>query len=183
MLMPLPDKHFYTSEDYWSLPEGERAELIDGELYAMAPPSYRHQKLISEFTQAIGSFIKAHDGSCEVIPAPFAVNLDADDKNWVEPDINVICDQKKLTDRGCNGAPDFIIEIVSPSTQGMDYLKKFLLYQRHGVREYWIVNPVTESVMVYRFEEDNSAPYSFQDTIPVGIYGGELKICIADFLR
>jgi hypothetical protein len=94
--MPLPDKHFYTSEDYWSLPEGERAELIDGELYAMAPPSYRHQKLISEFTQAIGSFIKAHDGSCEVIPAPFAVNLDADDKNWVEPDINVICDQKKL---------------------------------------------------------------------------------------
>jgi Uma2 family endonuclease len=65
----------------------------------------------------------------------------------------------------------------------MDYLKKLLLYQRHGVREYWIVNPVTESVMVYRFEEDNSAPYSFQDTIPVGIYGGDLKICIADFLR
>lgn len=181
--MPLPKRDIYTSTDYWNLPDGERAELIDGQLYAMAPPSFRHQKLISEFTQAIGAYIKSHNGDCEVIPAPFAVNLDADDKNWVEPDISVICDKSKLTDRGCSGAPDFIIEVVSPSTQRIDYLKKLLLYQKHGVREYWIVNPETGSVMVYSFEKDNSAPYSFENIIPVGIYDGQLSICVAELLK
>ena len=78
--MPLPRGHHYTSEDYWNLPEGHRAELIDGQLYNMAPPGFRHQKLLSEFTQAFGSFVKSRNGLCEVVPAPFAVNLNADDK-------------------------------------------------------------------------------------------------------
>ena len=99
--MPLPKEHSYTIEDIYALPEGERAELIDGQLYSMAPPSYMHQKLVSEFTQSIGQYIKTHNGSCEVIPAPFAVFLNQDDRTYVEPDISVICDHNKLSDRGC----------------------------------------------------------------------------------
>lgn len=164
-------QHTYTSEDYWNLSEGDRAELIDGQLYAMAPPSLKHQKLISEFTQIIGNYIKSHGGGCEVIPAPFAVNLDAEDKNWVEPDISVICDKKKLTDRGCTGAPDFVIEIVSQSSRKMDYNRKNTLYSDSGVREYWIVDPQKERTTVYYFEED-AAPtiFTFDQDISVGIF-------------
>lgn len=180
--MPLPSEHSYTSADYWNLPEGERAELIDGQLYNMAPPIRIHQELVFQIGKIIGNYIDSHDGDCKVYPAPFAVNLDADDKNWVEPDISVICDKSKLTDRGCSGAPDWIIEITSPSTQGHDYLKKLLLYQKHGVREYWIVNPSAKSVMVYDFEHGDSAGYSFDDQIPSAIYDFDLKICISDLL-
>lgn len=181
--MPLPRDQICTSEDYWNLPEGERAELIDGQLYSMAPPSRIHQELISEFTQSIGSYIKSNGGNCKIYPAPFAVNLDAQNKNWVEPDISVICDKSKLTDRGCQGAPDWIIEVVSPSTQSHDYLKKLWLYQKSNVREYWIVNPQTENITVYTFAEDSSASYSFGDSIPVGIYNDQLSICVADLLK
>ena len=102
--MPLLKNH-YTSEDYWNLPEGERAELIDGKFYDMAPPSRIHQRLVSKLTSIIDQYISDHHGPCQVYPAPFAVNLDADDKDWVEPDVSVICDPNKLTDRGCSGAP------------------------------------------------------------------------------
>ena len=173
----------HTSDDYWNLPEGERAELINGKLYAMSPPGFRHQKLISEFTQAIGSYIKKHRGDCEVLPAPFAVNLDAEDENWVEPDVSVICDKNKLTDRGCKGAPDFIIEIVSPSSRKMDYNKKNTLYSEAGVREYWIVDPEKERTTAYRFEEDAApAIFPFEQEITVGIYG-DLTITVADLLK
>ena len=117
--MPLP-KQYHTSKDYWNLPEGQRAELIDGTLYDMAPPSYRHQFLIAKLSFVIQEYIFSHAGNCQLLMAPFAVNLDADDKNWVEPDISVICDRNKLHDQGCFGAPDWIIEIVSPSSRRMD---------------------------------------------------------------
>jgi len=94
--MPSPGEHRYTSEDYWNLSEGRRAELIDGQLYDMAPPDRIHQELISEFTQLLGSYIKSQGGACKVYPAPFAVNLDADDKDWVEPDVSVVYDLSKL---------------------------------------------------------------------------------------
>lgn len=179
--MPLL-KNLYTSEDYWNLPEDEHAELIDGQLYAMAPPSRIHQKLVSEFTQIIGSYIKSNSGNCEVYPSPFAVNLDAKDKDWVEPDISVICDKNKLTDRGCSGAPDFIIEIVSPGSRKMDYNLKNALYSNAGVREYWIVDPVKERTTIYHYEED-AAPIiiPFSESITVGIYKN-LVITIADLL-
>lgn len=179
--MPLL-KNLYTSEDYWNLPENEHAELIDGQLYAMAPPSRIHQKLVSEFTQIIGSYIKSNSGNCEVYPSPFAVNLDAEDKDWVEPDISVICDKNKLTDRGCSGAPDLIIEIVSPGSRKMDYNLKNALYSNAGVREYWIVDPVKERTTIYHYEED-AAPIiiPFSEPITVGIYQN-LIIKIADLL-
>ena len=169
--MPLPQDYYYTSEDYWNIPEGERAEQIDGHLYAMAPPNFIHQKLVSKFTKIIGNYIDSHGGKCEVIPAPFAVNLDADDKNWVEPDISVICDPNKLTDKGCLGAPDWIIEVTSPSDPQRDYGIKLFKYRTAGVREYWIVNPQKRTVMVYDFEkEQRSNQYNMEDDIPVCIY-------------
>ncbi len=180
--MALAQEKIYTSEDYWNLPEGKRAELIDGQLYNMAPPNRIHQKLIMELTAVIHNHIKKSGGSCEVYPAPFAVNLNADDDTWVEPDISVICDKNKLSDRGCNGAPDWIIEIISPSTQSRDYLKKLWLYQKAGVREYWIVNPITHVVNVFDFEhEEKNIQYSFDNEIPVCIYE-ELSICISDLI-
>lgn len=179
--MPLLKDHF-TSEDYWNLPEGERAELIDGRFYNMAPPSRIHQKISGQIYKIVSNYIDAHHGSCEVYAAPFAVNLDADDKNWVEPDISVICDPNKLTDRGCTGAPDLIFEIVSPASRKMDYSLKNTIYSEAGVREYWIVDPAKERVTVYHYEED-VAPviYSFSQEISVGIYQG-LTIRIDDLI-
>ena len=180
--MPLPKNNSYTIEDIFALPEGKRAELIDGQIYDMAPPSPFHQKLVMELSATIRNYIRAKGGSCEVYPAPFAVFLNKDTQNYVEPDISVICDVDKIDHKGCNGAPDFIIEIVSPSSQRMDYLTKLLKYRSAGVREYWIVNPVTKTVQVYSFEgNENSTQYSFDKEIPVTIYS-HLKICISDLL-
>ena len=181
--MPLLKNDQYTSEDYWNLPEGTRAELIDGKLYDMAPPSRIHQEISYQLSRVIGNYIAEKGGNCKVYPAPFAVNLDADDKDWVEPDISVICDPNKLTDRGCFGAPDLIIEIASPASSKMDYIKKNVLYLEAGVKEYWIVNPIKEWVTVYRYEED-AAPtnYTFTQPITVGIYKN-LTITIADLLN
>ena len=180
--MPLLKNH-YTSEDYWNLPEGERAELIDGKFYDMAPPSRIHQEISGQIYKTITNYIDASRGSCKVYAAPFAVNLDADDRDWVEPDISVICDPNKLTDCGCSGAPDLIFEIVSPSSRRMDYNRKNTLYSDAGVREYWIVDPAKKRVTVYHYEDD-AAPiiYSFTQDIPVGIYPG-LTIKINDLLE
>lgn len=171
--MPLPKPNFYTSADYWNLPDDERAELIGGKMYAMAPPSRIHQELIAELLTAIHQHIKDHGGDCKAYPAPFAVNLDADDENWVEPDISVICDKNKLTDRGCCGAPDFIIEIVSPSSRRHDYSVKNTLYSQAGVREYWIVDPAKERTTIYRYEEDDAPTiYAFDTPIESNIFPG-----------
>ena len=139
--MAVPQEKIHTIEDIYALPEGQRAELINGQIYNMAPPNTTHQQLVSGFTMTIGNYIRSKNGICRVFPAPFAVFLNRDDKTYVEPDISVICSKDKLDDRGCNGAPDWIIEIVSPSSKQMDYLIKLLRYQTAGVREYWIAAP------------------------------------------
>lgn len=171
--MPLMKQEFYTIEDIFALPEGERAELIKGELYMMAPPSTGHQRLVHFFDKKIGNYIDAHHGTCEVFPAPFGVFLKDDKGNdaYVEPDISVICDPDKLDHKGCHGAPDWVIEIVSPSSKRMDYLRKMNLYLMAGVREYWIVDPIRESVIVYR-QDDDGVPvlHKFGERIRVGIY-------------
>lgn len=162
----------YTTADIYALPEGERAELIDGEIYYMAPPSTKHQRLVHFFDREIGNYIQKQHGECEVFPAPFAVFLNENDKNYVEPDISVICDKDKITDQGCNGAPDWIIEIVSPGSRKMDYYRKLFKYRTAGVREYWVVDPDKEITTVYHFELDNMEEYSFGEDVPVGIYEG-----------
>ncbi len=180
--MPQLREKIYTSEDYWNLPEGERAELIDGQLITMAPPSPIHQDISAALTSELRNYIKKNAGNCKVYAAPFAVNLNANDDTWVEPDISVICDKNKITDRGCNGAPDFVVEIVSPSSRKHDYRTKMTLYADAGVREYWIVDPAKERTTVYRYEED-AAPtiIPFNQSITVGIYG-DLNITISELL-
>lgn len=181
--MPLPKSNTYTIDDIYALPEGQRAELIDGQIYDMAPPSPMHQELVMELSATLRDYIKKNGGPCKVYPAPFAVFLNEDDRNYVEPDISVICDSSKVDNRGYQGAPDFIIEIVSPSSQRMDYLTKLFKYRTAGVREYWIVNPFQRTVQVYSFEgTEDSTQYSFDDEITVTIYG-DLKICVADLLK
>lgn len=161
---------FYTIEDIYNLPDGQRAELIDGELYMMTTPNRIHQKLVKDFTYLIEEHIRRKNGDCEVYPAPFAVFLNANNDIYLEPDISVICDKNKLTDEGCKGAPDWIIEIVSPSSRAMDYNKKLLKYGTAGVREYWIVDPMKERITVYNFEHDTVEEYSFSDKVKAGIY-------------
>lgn len=138
----------------------------------MAPPNTRHQRLVSDLHYQIRDFINRNSGTCEVFPAPFAVFLNENDQNYVEPDISVICDKNKITDKGCNGAPDWVIEIVSPSSKQMDYYKKLFKYRTAGVREYWVVDPERNLVTVYDFEKDSMEEYSFDKYVPVGIYEG-----------
>lgn len=168
--MSLPQEKLYTTADIYDLPEGQRAELIDGQIYYMAPPNRRHQKISSQLHGKIWNYISSKNGSCEVYSAPFAVFLNEDDRNYVEPDISVICDPEKLTDRGCMGAPDWIIEIVSPSSRRMDYFVKLFKYRSSGVREYWIVDPDKKQIIAYDFINDDMNQYTFADSVKVGIY-------------
>lgn len=181
--MPSAKKETYTTDYIYALPEGQRAELIDGVVYNMVPPNRIYQKIVTNFSGEIRDYIKKNNGSCEVYAAPFAVFLNADDKTYVEPDISVICDPSKLDDRGCNGAPDWIIEVAFPSTKRIDYSIKLFKYRSAGVREYWIVNPLTKTVNVYDLEkEEMSDQYIFDDDIPVCIYDG-LVINISELLK
>ena len=168
--MPLLNEKLFTVEDVYELPEGERAELIDGKFYLMVPPGRRHQEIVGDLFGEIREFIKKNNGFCKPYIAPFAVFLNEDNKNYVEPDISVICDQSKLSDRGCEGAPDWVIEVVSPSSHRMDYMIKLFKYRTACVREYWIVDPSKEQITVYDLTNDEISLYTFEDKVPVGIY-------------
>ena len=141
----------YTYQDILDLPEGKRAEVIDGRWYDIAPPSYIHQKIVSIFTQQLSNYIQDRGRDCEVLPAPFGVFLTDDDRNYLEPDISVICDHDKISDRGCEGAPDLVIEIISPSTRDKDYGTKMAAYKKAGVKEYWIIDDIEDVIVQYFF--------------------------------
>ena len=166
----------YTVEDYEALPENVRVELIDGVFYELYPkaeaPLTIHQRVVMELSYRIRRFIDEKDGSCEVFPAPFAVRVNNDDKTSVEPDISVICDPSKISRKGCEGAPDWVIEVISPGTEKHDHITKTSLYITAGVREYWIVDPHKEKIVVYQFDSDGPLPnvYTFKDTVKAGIY-------------
>lgn len=118
----------YTIVDIEALPDGERAELIDGEMFMMATPMTVHQRILVKLILKIGSYIEQNKDNCELLPAPFGVFIKKDDRNYVEPDISVICHGDRLDEKGCHGAPDWVIEIVSPSSRKMDYVRKTKLY-------------------------------------------------------
>lgn len=170
--MGVVQQMFYTEDDYYNLPEDVRAELIDGQIYYQAAPSRIHQEMLSFLFKKIAFYIDDKNGFCKVYPAPFAVKLSADRENIVEPDISVICDRNKLTERGCTGAPDWIVEIISPGNPEHDYIRKLNLYKDAGVREYWIVDPRSEKVLVYHLEQGKFqfGQNTFQDKVKVGIY-------------
>ena len=160
----------YTIEDIYNLQQGKRAELIDGEIYMMASPSTIHQRLVMALSNRIYNYIDSKQGSCEVFLSPFAVFLNADNEIYLEPDISVICDKSKITDEGCKGAPDWVIEIVSQSSKRMDYYIKLFRYRTAGVKEYWVVDPEKNHVIVYDFEHDEVMDYTFSDKVKAGIY-------------
>ncbi|MDB2122851.1 Uma2 family endonuclease [Clostridium paraputrificum] len=170
----------YTYNDYLTYDEGERIEIIEGNIYAMSPaPSRIHQKIIMKISNQLENYIKSNNGSCEVYPAPFDVILKNDDeevgnsKNVVQPDISVICDKSKLTDKGCTGSPNMIIEVVSPYNPSNDFVKKLNLYQDYKVQEYWIINPMKKNILVYNLTDtgyDTPNMYSFNDVVPVSIF-------------
>ncbi|MBO6207234.1 MAG: Uma2 family endonuclease [Lachnospiraceae bacterium] len=116
------------------------------------------------------NYIDRKGGKCEAIPAPFGVFLEENDENYVEPDLSVICDTAKLQDDGCHGTPDWVIEIVSPASRKMDCFIKQEKYRKAGVREYWIVDPETNIIRVFRYEKGEMKDYPFTEDIPVGIY-------------
>ncbi|MCI6019394.1 MAG: Uma2 family endonuclease [Clostridiales bacterium] len=136
----------------------------------MAPPTRKHQKITGALYRKIADYIDAKGGSCEVDIAPFAVFLNENDKTYVEPDISVICDRDKLNDKGYVGAPDWIIEVVSQGSRRMDYFTKLFKYKTAGVREYWLVDPDKNRIMVYHFDTEEIAEYSFADSVQSGIY-------------
>lgn len=181
--MPLLKTKSYTIDDIYALPDGKRAELLDGKIYDMVPPSPLHQELVAVLTTSLQNYVAKKHGNCKIYPASFAVFIKEDDSNYVEPDISLVCDHNKISNRGCEGAPDFIIEIVSPSSRKMDYSTKNALYADAGVREYWIVDPARERTTIYRYEED-VAPViiPFGDTIKLKIYE-DFQICISDLLK
>ncbi len=148
----------YTVADIYDLPDGERAEIIDGRWHAMAPPSRVHQRIVQQLSYSLESYIRGNGGDCQVYTAPFAVFLKDDDQNYLEPDISVICDKNKLDDKGCHGAPDIVMEVLSPSTRDRDLGIKLYLYRESGVREYWAINPEIGATTVYSFSlEDENA--------------------------
>lgn len=170
-IMVSPAAPAYTTADIRALPEGKRAELIDGKMYMMSSPTLIHQEISMWLTARIFDYIRENNGRCRVLPAPFGVFIKGDDRNYFEPDISVVCDRKKLSREGCHGAPDWIIEIVSPSSRKMDYIQKTAAYMEAGVGEYWIVDPDSGTVSVYCFRESaEPVPYSFTDRIPSATY-------------
>lgn len=168
--MALKELNTYTINDIYELPDGQRAELIDGKVYYMAPSTRGHQRIVGELFATIREHIRKNNGKGEVDIAPFGVFIDADDKSYVEPDICVIMDSNKLDDKGCNGAPDWVIEVVSPASRKVDYTTKLFKYRSAGVREYWLVDFEKSRVMVYNFSQDDMTEYSFTEDIPAGIY-------------
>lgn len=169
--MPLPQQQIITLEDYEALPEDTRAEVFNGQIQYMASPSQAHQAILTELLLTIATYIKSKNGKCSVFPAPFDVKLSDKPLTIVQPDIMIVCDKDKLDGKRCNGAPDFIIEIVSPGNSSDDYIKKLYYYKTYDVREYWIVDPIRRIVTVNYFEGDSiSVQYPFCATIKVNIY-------------
>ena len=142
----------FTIEDIYALPDGVRAELMNGKLYYMATPTRTHQKLTGGLFLTVANHIRSKNGSCEVYIPPFAVFPFNDEKTYLEPDLTVVCDLSKLDEKGCHGAPDWVIEVLSPGTRGKDMGIKLFKYRNAGVREYWILDPERKSVIVYNFE-------------------------------
>lgn len=166
-----PKNKCITLEQYESLPPDRRAEVFDGIIYDMSSPSQEHQTISMELSTILNTYMKSKKAPCRVFHAPFDVKLFDSPLTIVQPDILIVCDTDKLDGKRCNGAPDFIIEIVSPGNPADDYIRKLYYYKNAGVREYWIVDPRRKTVTVNYFEKNLlSIQYSFDSTIKVNIY-------------
>jgi Uma2 family endonuclease len=173
----------YTWADYLEWDETPRMELVDGEAVAMAPPSGPHQGVVGELFYRIRGFLEGKP--CKVYPAPYAVRLnpreDGGDDTVFEPDIVVVCDPAKRDKQGCKGPPDLVIEVLSPSTVRHDRIVKFRKYQQAGVREYWIVDPETQSIQACVLENGRYVTFVYDETdiAPVAVLPG-CRIALKD---
>ena len=178
----------YTLEDYLALPEDQRVELIDGVIYDMGAPTSFHQLIGGEVYRQISNYIHDHKGPCVPFIAPTDVQLDCDNRTIVQPDVMVVCDRSRINRSRIFGAPDFVLEVFSPSTRNKDIFVKGQKYMRAGVREYWMVDPMKKTVVTYHFlsEDDTDMHmYTFEDKVPLAIYDGDLSIDfkeIADYI-
>jgi Uma2 family endonuclease len=181
----------YTYADYLTWMDDVRRELFDGFIKLMTPaPSRRHQDISTNFMRILSVFL--YKKECKLYHAPSDVRFPKDKNSRddqqvytvLQPDLFVVCDLSKLDDRGCLGAPDFVIEIISPKNSKRDTRDKFDIYQEHGVREYWIVNPSDENVTVFLLDEKGKfqfvSIYAEDDKIPVNIFNGELKVDLTE---
>lgn len=167
-----PQLEIITLEQYEDLPENRRIEVFEDVIYDMASPSQEHQTILTELLVSLRNYIRNKGGNCSVFPAPFDVKLNDTPLIIVQPDLMIVCDKDKLDGKRCNGAPDFIIEIVSSSNPSDDYIRKLYYYKNYGVREYWIVDPRRQKVIVYYLNQTDFEMeiYTFQDNIKVNIY-------------
>lgn len=174
----------YTIEDYLAWPEEVRVELIDGVIYDMGAPGFDHQKIAGEIHRQIANYIMDNNGKCEAGISPVDVQLDRDDRTMVQPDVLVLCDSGKLVKGRVFGAPDFVLEVISPSTKKRDYFKKLTKYENAGVREYWILDPYKKQLLVFFFEGDIYAQiHDMTKPVPVNIYEGKLEIRLDHILK
>jgi Uma2 family endonuclease len=172
------EERYFTYADYksWELAPGERFEIIYGEAYAMAGPALYHQGILIALAAKFYNFLEGKP--CKAYPAPLDVRLfyeeDESDDTVVQPDLTVICDEKKRGPEGCRGVPDMVVEILSPSNTALEMERKFELYRQAGVREYWVIAPEHKTLHAYRFEAGQIAArsYSSDDTALVGILPG-----------
>jgi Uma2 family endonuclease len=172
----------YSFADYLSWLDNKRRELFDGYVHEMAAPAWQHQDANAQLIIELGLLIRRHSGHCKVFSAPFDVRLPVngeteDGKIYtvVQPDVIVLCDLSKLKGTGCIGAPDLVIEIHSPSTSYYDMNKKYHLYERHGVREYWVVYPLDHVISVFTLGSDGKYGEGVEynsGAVPIGIFGG-----------
>lgn len=173
----------YTMKDIEQLSEGMMVELINGKLHFITAPSRMHQFLVTNILVRMFNHIKEKQGNCHVYPAPLGVCLLEEDETFVLPDIVLVCKKDVLTDAGCEGAPDLLVEIVSPGNASHDYITKLAKYKQIGVREYWIVDPLQKKVSLVNYEDsEESGEYSYKDVIRSCVLEG-FEIRIADFIE
>ncbi len=169
----------YTVQDYLSLPDDLRVELIDGYFFEMSAPYTPHQIISRDITMQLTNYIISNKGNCIPLYAPCDVQLDMDDKTMVQPDVLVLCDRSKITKERIIGAPDFIVEVLSESTKKKDMTLKLNKYLSAGVKEYWVIDPDKQKIITYKLDDDFDASiFGFEDEVPVAIYNGK---CTIDF--
>lgn len=174
----------YTIADYYKLPDEERVELIDGYFYNMSAPTLYHQIYAGDIYRQISNYIMQKGGDCIPFISPVDVQLDCDERTMVQPDVALLCDRDKMTRRVIYGAPDFVLEVISPSTRRKDYTKKLSKYMEAGVREYWILDTYQKKLLVYFFESEVCPViYGLEQPVPIGIFDGELKIEFSNIVK
>ena len=174
---PMKKPGEYTIEDYYAWPEDQRVELIDGVIYDMGAPLFRHQDIAGNVYYQLYGGIEEYGSDCLVGISPLDVQLDCDNKTMLQPDVIILCDQEKNIDKCVYGAPDFVLEVLSPSSRSRDQIIKLNKYHDAHVREYWIVDPEKERILVYIFEkEDWPDIYTFNDKVPLYVSGNKIEV-------